>query len=254
MEDSYGFHMRMDILQPMKSAQPVAVQRLSLHLPGLPSPVRIAQLTDLHFGWATPLEKLEAAVEEVNNERPDVAVLTGDVASWRPGSIRSVRRTLSAIGAPRVAVLGNHDHYVGANLVAGALRDAGFVVLRNELAAVGGLWFAGVDDPVTRHDDTERAIRDLPAGRPVIGLVHDPRGAHALWRCGVRLVLSGHTHGGHFDIGRWPERLLRTPFVAGLHETDKGSVYVCPGVGSATWRWRYGPRSRPAIGSLLVSG
>jgi predicted MPP superfamily phosphohydrolase len=230
------------------------VQRHVLPLPGLAAPVHLVQLTDLHFGWATPRSRLIAAVEQTNRLAPDIVVLTGDVVSWRPRSVRHVRATLGALAAPRIAVLGNHDHHVGAALVTEALQEAGFLVLQNERIAMGGLVFVGVDDPITGHADPVRAMGDLsPEDGAIVGLVHDPRAAPSLWRCGIELVLSGHTHGGHFDIGRLPERVLRTPFVAGLHQTDHGTVYVCPGLGSATFRWRWGPRSVPALGSLLLT-
>jgi predicted MPP superfamily phosphohydrolase len=230
------------------------VQRHVLPLPGLTAPAHLVQLTDLHFGWATPRARLLSAVAQANALEPDVIVLTGDVASWRPRSVRHVRATLGALRAPRVAILGNHDHYVGAALVSEALQEAGFLVLQNARATLGGVTFVGVDDPVTGHAEPERALGELsPETGPVVGLVHDPRAAPSLWRCGIELVLSGHTHGGHFDIGGLPERVLRTPFVAGLHQTEQGTVYVCPGLGSATFRWRLGPRSRPALGSLLLT-
>lgn len=228
----------------------VHVQSLSLPLPGLPRSLHLVQLTDLHFGWATPLPRLVAAVEQANALSPDLVALTGDVASWFPGSVRHVARTLGALRAPRVAVLGNHDHHVGAARVRGALQDAGFVVLQNASVALCGLTLVGVDDPVTGHDDALRAMEG--ATGPLLGLIHDPRAAPRLWARGVPLVLAGHTHGGHFDIGRWPERVLGTSFVGGLYRTPQGAVYVCPGLGSATFRWRYGPRSQPALGSLSL--
>jgi hypothetical protein len=231
----------------------LSVQRHVLPVPGLGAPVHLVQLTDLHFGWATPRSRIAEAVARVNELEPDVIVLTGDVASWRPGSVRQVHHTLGALRAPRIAVLGNHDHYVGAELVREALQEAGFRVLQNERATLGGLTFVGVDDPITGHADPKGALGEPPHEDVLVGLVHDPRAAPSLWRLGIALVLSGHTHGGHFDIGRWPERLLRTPFVAGLHHTEQGSVYVCPGLGSATFRWRLGPRSRPALGSLRLT-
>lgn len=226
----------------------IEVHHVHLSVPALPRPLRAVQLTDLHFGWNTPISRLAAAVEHTNALEPDIVALTGDVASWRPRSVRLVATTLGRLRAPRVAVLGNHDHYVGASLVERALTSAGFCVLRNAAWAFGGLTVVGVDDPVTGHADVTAATAGVHG--PRIGLVHDPRRAAELWRAGVGVVLAGHTHGGQFDVAGLPERILRTPFVAGVHHTDAGSVYVCPGVGSATWRWRLGRRRRPAIGAI----
>jgi predicted MPP superfamily phosphohydrolase len=228
----------------------VAVQQVSLAVPSLPEALHVVQLTDLHFGWNTPTARLVAAVEAANALEPDLVVLTGDVASWTRRSVRLVARTLGRLRPPRFAVLGNHDHHVGAALVGGALEDAGFDVLRNRWTAFAGLSVVGVDDPITGHADVAAATAN--AGAPCIGLVHDPRHAPELWRAGVPVVLAGHTHGGQFDVGQLPERVLRSRYVVGVHHTPLGSLYVCPGVGSASWRWRIGPRSQPAVGSIRL--
>src|SRR5262245_26230721 len=133
------------------------VNTATLAVPALDRPIHVVQLTDLHFGWNTPVSKLVAAVDRANALEPDLVVLTGDVASWRPRSVRLVATTLGRLRAPRVAVLGNHDHLVGASVVETQLRIAGFTVLRNASRTYDGLTVVGVDDPITGHADVARA-------------------------------------------------------------------------------------------------
>jgi uncharacterized protein len=109
----------------------------------------------------------------------------------------------------------------------------------------------GLHDAVTGNDDVDAAT-DGVAG-PALALSHDPRAAPALWAKGVRVVLSGHTHGGHIDMGRLTDRLLGHRFVGGRVEEDAGTVYVCPGLGGAVWPWRAGRRSAPTVGWIELA-
>jgi len=74
--------------------------------------VRIAHLSDLHLG--TPSRGERAAVDAfawVEERRPDLVLVTGDLVSRRAGvpRLRRLVEGLAAIGAECFVVLGNHD-------------------------------------------------------------------------------------------------------------------------------------------------
>src|SRR5215210_977600 len=93
----------------------IAVERVSLTLPRLaPSfdRYRVVQISDIHMdGWMTP-ERLGRVVDLVNEQEPDLVVITGDFVSGSARYISDLSDPLRKLWAPdgAVAVLGNHDH------------------------------------------------------------------------------------------------------------------------------------------------
>jgi uncharacterized protein len=227
------------------------------------APVRIAHLTDLHFGRVTPLAVQRAAVELVNEERPDVVVITGDFVCHSQLYLDQLSETMSRIQAPTFAVLGNHDHWSGSEEVEWALRRANIEVLSNvhTVIEVGHqrLQMVGIDDAYTGHADIERATKGLRRDLPTIGLSHIAEEADHLWHCDVPLVLSGHTHAGQVTLAGLHEwtlgRLAGHRYVHGLygsrrgveHDAHRGAVYVGAGIGASVMPIRFGERGRREI-------
>jgi hypothetical protein len=144
-----------------------------------------------------------------------------------------------------VAVLGNHDFRVGADMVQRALRRQRIRVLRNRhmMLRDGGdaLPVAGVDD-LGYGADLPAALRGIPDGSPTILLAHNPRLVRRAARHGVGLVLSGHTHGGQVNLpllgsvyGRSPEQLR---FKIGWDRLGDTQIYVSRGIGTIVLPWR----------------
>jgi hypothetical protein len=233
------------------------VRRVPLRIPGLARPHRVVHLSDLHFGLVTPQGVLERAVELAVAEVPDLVVLTGDFVARRARHLDRVTSTLRGLRGRVVAVLGNHDHFVGAGLVTRALEAAGIEVLENRWVEVAGLWVVGLDDRLTGHAAPDRAVRDLPAGVPTLGLAHDPGAAPLLWQRGVKVVLSGHTHGGQVHLpplSTGLHALAGQRWLAGWHETPEGGVYVNAGVGSGALPFRFGAPTRREVAALHLAG
>ena len=191
---------------------------------------RIVQISDIHLEEYTETWFLEEIVRQTNALQPDLVLITGDFVSYGPRALPVAWRAagtcaevLSGLSAPqRYAVLGNHDHGVGAHLVTSALQSSGITVLRNACTPIergsSRFWIAGVEDPLAGHPMPELAIpasiRNVP-NEPVVLLCHGPDFADNLLRepCGqaVDFMLSGHSHG-------LPERAL--PSFGCLHLCD----------------------------------
>jgi len=226
--------------------------------------LRVAHLTDLHFGRAEPLHVQEEAVRLANAADPDLVVLTGDFVCHCLRYLDEVQHVLSRLQAPAVAVLGNHDHWSGAQGVRSALRRAGIEVLGNAHTVMTlrhqRLQIVGVDDAYTGHADVAAATRGLRADLPSLGLSHIAEEADRFWSQGVPLVLSGHTHGGQISVGGLHEltlgRVVGHRYIHGLYGTRRpktvdttpaGAVYVSAGVGAAVVTWRYGDSSQREV-------
>src|SRR5215470_9057502 len=105
-------------------AGPIAYSDRLAHL-------RIAHLTDQHVGRVTPLAVQMTAVDMANAERPDLVLVTGDFVCHSQLYLDQLTEVMRAFKAPVIAVLGNHDHWSGAEEVRLALQRAGVEVLRN---------------------------------------------------------------------------------------------------------------------------
>jgi predicted MPP superfamily phosphohydrolase len=223
----------------------VPLPKLHPELTGL----RIAQISDLHIGNRLEGEALDRMVERTNATRADLIVLTGDIFDFDPRHVEDGARRLARLRARYgvYAILGNHDRYVGSELVADALARHAPVIrlLRDEIVRVPvaePFYLAGVEDPEGPfferglHVPAIDALADQrPADGPVVLLVHHPETfAHAARR-GFPLVLAGHTHGGQIalPLGRRGVNLARvmTPLTRGAYRHESSVLYVNRGIG-----------------------
>ncbi len=227
-------------------------------------PIRVAHLTDLHFGRVTPVRVQRAAVRLALAEKPDIVIMTGDFVCHSQLYLDELVSVLSEIQVPSFAVLGNHDHWSGSREVRRALRLSGAEVLDNvhTVTEVRGqkLQIVGLDDAYTGHAHREDAIKGMRHDIPTIALSHIAEEADGLWRHGVPMVFSGHTHGGQITFAKLHElalgRLVGHRYVHGLYGSRSraessnphaGAVYVGAGVGAAVIPLRLGDRGRREV-------
>jgi len=221
------------------------------------APLRIAHLTDQHVGRVTPLDVQVDAVALANAEKPDLVVITGDFVAHSQAYLSDLTELMRGFQLPVFAVLGNHDHWCGADAVTEALVQGGVEVLKNAHTTLEvrhrKLQIVGLDDAYTGHADVERAVRGLDPSLPTIGLSHIAEEADELWTRGVPLVFSGHTHAGQITVARLHELSVGHwaghRYVHGLYgeRRGEGAVYVGAGIGAAMFPLRLGERARREV-------
>jgi uncharacterized protein len=197
----------------------LVVREIELHLPRWPRSLdglRAGVMSDLHAGVPhAGLPTIRRAVDALNEREPDVHLLLGDYLDASQVLRRDLRPDvvadeLARLQAPlgTVAVIGNHDWRNSGDRMWRALDTHGITVLENRAVQLDGrLWVAGLADMRHRTPNVVRALRDVPAGAPVIVLSHDPD-VFPRVPGRVALTLSGHTHGGQVAIP-----LLRRPML-----------------------------------------
>ncbi len=204
---------------------------------------RIAHLTDVHVGWSTPDGILAAAVEQARRARPDVVVLTGDYVNHSLLHLDRLEAFVRALPGPKIATLGNHDHWTDAARITEALECAGARVLVNEAVTVDGLSIVGIDDSVTRHHDIDAAFARADDADHLV-LTHSPGLADRIVERGsARLILSGHTHGGQIRVPLITEAVARRkgmPYLSGRRDFTDAMLYVNAGLGHTRRGLRYG--------------
>ena len=190
------------------------------------SGIRIAVISDIHAGSRfIDDDKLRLIVTRTNELKPDMIVILGDYITGRgnntypPEKFSGILKDLSApLGV--YSVLGNHDWWFNGSRVRNALEANGIHVLENELTEVrfqsGSFWLVGLADLWTRPQRIEETIAQVPEGRPIIALAHNPDVFPNL-PSRVQLLLAGHTHGGQ----------VRFPLIgAVVQPSDYGQRYA----------------------------
>src|ERR1700682_1037772 len=153
-----GEMARLALSEPFMLAierQQVYLRRLPKALDGL----RVVHLSDLHYGPLTDSRHLERAIKAANDLRPDLIALTGDYISqdrvYAAPCAELVGRLRARFGV--YAVLGNHDHWTDAALIADLFRAEGITVLLNEGMRLDlngeSFWLAGVNDTMVGLED-----------------------------------------------------------------------------------------------------
>lgn len=242
--------------------------RLELALPGLPlafDGLRLVQISDFHLGTWLTRSLLAEAVQVVNQQQPDLVVITGDFvtydpARYAPALIGELSRLESRFGV--LAVLGNHDHWSNAHIVAQAAGRAGITVLRNQAQQISlngsALYIAGLDSASAEHDDLELLLSRLPGGAPAILLAHEPDLAEQNAACGrFMLQLSGHTHGGQVILpylGSPITPYLGAKYRAGLYTLNGMPLYTNRGLGTAEIHIRWNCPPEITVLTLRAAG
>lgn len=219
------------------------VEQVSVTLPRLPTQLdglRVAQLSDLHISQYTTAGDIDRAIGLAMRQRPDLVVLTGDFI-WRQATdhardlVEPLRRLAAPLGV--YAVLGNHDHWEGAELTAGILAQTGVTLLVNKavrLDSAAPLWLVGLDDVWERKQDLRGALADVPDEACKLLLVHEPDFADHAASTPIDLQLSGHSHGGQINLpyfGRPVLPYLGQKYPAGLYQVGPMTLYTNRGVG-----------------------
>jgi predicted MPP superfamily phosphohydrolase len=225
-------------------AHNLGVTRLEIPLKGLPAEMdgfTVVQLSDLHYGMLTENRKLSRVVERVNELKPDLIAITGDLVDEGVSHMEEMAGPLKKLKSRYgvLAVTGNHEYYAGVNRAVAIMKSAGIEVLRNEMKVLPcGLQILGVDDPTGSRRmgepavDLEKQLSRLDREKPSILLYHQPIHFEKTASFGVGLQLSGHGHGGQLYPIIYISRIFypRTP---GLHQIGESKMYVSRGAG--TW-------------------
>ena len=169
---------------------------------------RIINLTDIHLGqWISP-EYLNGVADYVNSLNPDMITLTGDYVSYilegyENDLLDSFKKLKAKDG--KFAVLGNHDHWAGAEEIREILKKSDIIDLSNDVYTLEKdgekLNISGVDSLTVGADDLDKVLEKLPHDGASILLVHEPDFAKVSSKTDrFDLQMSGHSHGGQLVI------------------------------------------------------
>jgi uncharacterized protein len=234
----------------------VPLRQLPPELDGL----RVAHLSDFHLGLPSRgTRSVERAVDWVEERRPDLTLISGDLLS-RPRGEARLRKLLGRL--PRAyAVLGNHDYAASRDPFSRAVElvdlsparlladEAETIELRGRKVQVVGI------DPRSYRKGTARPERfaDETADLRIL-LCHFPQVIDRLEPGVFDLVLSGHLHAGQITVpypgGRIRMAHLRWTYVEGLYDRPGGVLHLSAGLGTTFVPFRF--FARPAATELVL--
>lgn len=249
------------------------VLNYTLHFDDLPASFdgyRITQISDIHSGSFDSKEKVDYAIDLINEQASDAILFTGDMVNNEASEMEPWKESFGRLKAKdgKFSVLGNHDYgdYVPwespeaktANLdrlkeiqremeFDLILNDTRFLKRGNDRIALVGVenWGAGGFKKV---GDLNQAITQVNTHDFKILLSHDP--SH--WENEViqhkehfHLTLSGHTHGMQFGIEipgwfKWSPVKWRYKYWAGIYQEMGQYINVNRGFGYLAFPGRVG--------------
>ena len=222
-------------------AQPIELNEYALwsaHWPRAFDGVRIAHISDIHFGHLLGPERLAQAVDAVRAVKPDLIAITGDLVDLSGDEAPLLFEHLSLLKATLgvFIVLGNHDHLDQPRAIVRGARDAGLTALVDESTRAGGrngLLVAGIDWSKSIPGCIAR-LRRCGMARADLLLAHNPKAFVGAVDREIPLTLSCHTHGG--QVARRANRRHNLVFTqrlnAGHYQRGESHLYVTNGVGA----------------------
>ena len=208
---------------------------------------KIINLSDIHLGQWLTSKHLNGVINLVNREKPDLLVLTGDYVSYLIDEIEEPLETCFKNISPEIqtlAVLGNHDHWMGEDRIKKIFKNANIKDISNDVITIkkqsgnnkSVLHIAGVDSYMLGKDRLDLVMDKLPEYGPAILLVHEPDFAKISSKTHrFALQISGHSHGGQVVIpGLKPiiraSKSYRYPL--GLYKVEDMILYTSKGLGT----------------------
>jgi predicted MPP superfamily phosphohydrolase len=249
------------------------VIKQAIHFPDLPDAFdgfTITQISDVHSGSFDDPEKINYAIDLVNEQNSDLILFTGDIVNTHAKEMHPWIDTFNRIEKPKYgkySVLGNHDYGEYVTWPTQVAKDGNFEAIKNLYNQIGftlllnehifiekdgdKIALVGVENwghNFKQAGDLTKASQHLTKEDFKILMSHDP--SH--WDHVVQhdekhfhLTLSGHTHGMQFGIEipgyfKWSLAQYVYKQWAGLYENLGRYVYVNRGFGFHAYPGRVG--------------
>ena len=231
---------------------------------------KITQISDVHSGSFDNPEKINYAIDLVNEQNSDIILFTGDIVNTDAKEMHPWIETFNRIKEHKFgkfSVLGNHDYGEYVTWPSEEAKEANFKAIKNLYGQIGfklmlnentfiekgndKIALVGVENwgnNFKKVGDINLASANLTKEDFKILMSHDP--SH--WEYEVKnheknfhLTLSGHTHGFQFGIEipgvfKWSPAEYIYKQWAGLYENLGRYVYVNRGFGFHAYPGRVG--------------
>ena len=214
-------------------------------------------LSDLHLSTINGEKLLSQIVAKINELKPDVVFIPGDIVDDRAETLKSegIGVSLSKIKSKYgvFASTGNHEYINGINGTCKFITENGITLIRDSSLLIADSFILAARDDASknsfakqRRKSLEEIISNANQNYPIILLDHTPFRLEEAEINGISLQLSGHTHHGQmFPLNFITKLIYEVSW--GYKKKDNTHYYVSCGVG--TW----GPPVRLGSESEIVN-
>lgn len=236
------------------------VTRYDVSVPynGEPKKLKIALITDIHFGDIITKEQVRKMVKMVQAEEPDYVFVGGDQLDYyfefveEDPEITALMRSLHPDATKIFHVVGNHEHYIDLEKKCDWLSSIG-ILLRDQVVQLeDGLYLVGRDDAYNKlRKPLVTLMQQVPEEATTLVLDHQPKEPEEERANGIALSMHGHTHDGQFIPFKW---LVGLVFENSCGYLEKGGTqYITSsGFGLSSSPIRIGTRSEIVIINLSL--
>jgi predicted MPP superfamily phosphohydrolase len=223
------------------NAQNFIVKEVSVEIKNLPEywkGKKIVQLSDVHLGFIYREKFIEKIKKDLNEIKPDMIVITGDLFDGSDGDLDWVSHSLSDISAPEGVyfITGNHETYLGLDKAVAVLSKTKALRLSDTFVEKEGLQIVGIDYPLMGESKNIKEAMEktgFNSSIPSILLYHAPVQIAEIKSSGISLQLSGHTHLGQLFPFNYITKAIYKGYDYGLKKEGDYSIYTTNGMG--TW-------------------
>jgi len=219
---------------------------------------KIVHITDIHYGRNFNKEDLKKVVRSINEQKPDVVVLTGDLidktANMTTQMSNEITDELKTINASsgKYAITGDQD--LKFDEFSNIINNSGFIKLDNTYDTIykngyKSMLIAGVSTAKDKEDinskliATKEFINSFEKDGPIykILIMHEPDYVDDITDNDFDLILSGHSLNGQVNIP-FKSFLLEKgaqKYYGNYYKVNGTDLYISNGLGTTNYDFRF---------------
>lgn len=219
---------------------------------------KIVHISDLHYGTTFDENSLKKLVSSINEQKPDIVVLTGDLidksTNLTTDEVTKIASLLKKINASAGKYAINGEDDLKFDEWTNIITNGGFIDLNNTYDTIysGGyknIFIAGAStktDKLSINDKLKTSVEYLNSFEkdgPVykILLLHEPDTIEDMSVNPFNLILAGHSHGGQINLP-FIKLVIAKEGAKKYHENhyklENSDLYISNGLGSSDYNFR----------------
>ena len=225
--------------------------------------LKIAHISDIHYGRTINKKELEHLVEKINLTKPDIVVLTGDLFTTgidlNDNDIKDIIDSLSKINSniEKYAIKGDNDLKYWDNVI----NNSGFKNLNNTFDLIytknsDYILIAGISSNISEKDSIDEKLKstneflnniELKPNYSIL-LMHEPDFVDSIDYSKFNLILAGHSLNGQIRIpylGSLLKPAYSNKYYDEFYQLNNSKMYISSGIG--TYKYSFRLFNRPSF-------